>query len=128
VEVGTLDANAGSSAGAISAMLVRKGESAEVHSMLEQGETPISVLQKALKNELVLDLTGCTLTEVLYYVSQGAPVYARTGENEAVLLIGYDAANVIVYQPTTDSYSKIASDNATTMFENAGNVFISYVE
>jgi hypothetical protein len=45
-----------------------------------------------------------------------------------VLLIGYDAANVIVYQPTTDSYSKIASDDATTMFENAGNVFISYVE
>lgn len=128
VEVGPLDAKANSSAGAISAMLVRKGENAEIHSQLEQGETPVTILQKALKKELVLDLTGCTLNQVLYYVSEGAPVYARTGENEAILIIGYDAANIIVYQSTTDTYRKIASDDAAAMLEQAGNIYISYVE
>jgi hypothetical protein len=128
VEVGSLDAEANSSAGAISALLVRKGDNTEVHSLLERGETPMTILQRALKDDLVLDLTGCTLTQVLYYVSQGAPVYARTGEDEALLIIGYDAANIIVYQPTTDTYQKIASDDATALFEAAGNVFISYVE
>lgn len=128
VEVGALDADANSSAGAISAMLVRRGENGEVHAQMEQGATPLSILQKSLKEELVLDLTGCTLNQVLYYVSQGSPVYARTGENEAVLLIGYDAASVVVYQSVTDTYKRIGMTEASALFEGAGNVYISYVE
>ena len=128
VEVGDSDRSANTSAGCISAMLERKNVSAEVHALLERGETPIAIIQSALKEDLVLDLTGCTLSEVLYYVSQGAPVYARTGDNEALLIIGYDASNIIVYHSDTDRYTKMTNDSATKLFESAGNVFISYVE
>lgn len=128
VEVGTSDASANTSAGCISAMLVRKGTNSEVHALLAQGTSPVTILQRALKDNLVLDLSGCSLSQVLYYVSHGAPVYARTGNNAALLIIGYDAANIIVYHPDTDTYSKMSTDEATSLFEDAGNVFISYIE
>lgn len=128
VEVGVSDADASTSAGCISAMLAREDVTAEVHALLERGETPMSVLERMLPDALVLDLTDCTLSEVLYYVSQDTSVYARTAEDAALLIIGYDASNIIVYHSDTDTYAKIAMDTATEMFESAGNVFISYVE
>ncbi|MDD6194515.1 MAG: hypothetical protein PUB19_06420 [Lachnospiraceae bacterium] len=128
VEVGASDASANTSAGAISAMLVRKGENTEVHALLDRGETPVSIIQKALKDDLVLDLSGCTLSQVLYYVSHNAPVYARTGPTDALLIIGYDATSIVVYHSDTDRYSRISMEEAVKLFENAGNIFISYVE
>lgn len=128
IEASASDRSSNTSAGCISAILQREGMSGEVHALLNRGETPMSVLSTSLKDKLVLDLTGCNLSEVLYYVSQGTPVYARTGDDAALLIIGYDAANIIVYHADTDTYTKMSTDNATQLFEGAGNVFISYVE
>lgn len=122
------DANANASARCISAMLVREGQNVEVHQLLEQGDTPIRVLQNTLKDSAtVLDLTGCTLTQVLYYVSQGSPVYVRTGEEDAALIVGYDAANVILYDPGQRAVRKMGLMDATALFKSRGNVFISYI-
>lgn len=128
IEAGRSDAASNTSAGCISALLAREGENTEVNELLQRGETPISVLQKSLKDCLVVDLSGCTLPQVLYYVSQGSPVYARTGVNDAMLIIGYDAANIIVYHSDTDRYAKMSSEAAAKLFEDAGNVYISYVK
>lgn len=122
------DQNASSSVQCLSAMLNRDGESTEVSSLEKQGGTPLSILSSILKDDVVLDLTGCSIREVLYYVNIGSPVYAKTGPNDAVLLIGYDAANVIVYEPISDSNKKIALDDADAMFTEQGNVFISYIK
>ncbi len=127
LSVGPSDIGASSSAQALSAMLVREGENVEVNALLEQGETPLSILSNTLKEKSVLDLTGCTLSEVLYYVNIGNPVYARTGDNEAVLLVGYDSANVVVYRPAEDRTEKIGLHDAQELFAANGNVFISYI-
>lgn len=128
VEVGASDASANTSAGAISAMLVRKGENAEINALLGRGETPVSIISNALKDALVLDLSGCSLSQVLYYVSHDAPVYARTGPKDAVLIIGYDATSIVVYHSDVDRYARMSMEDASKLFENAGNIFISYVE
>ena len=41
------------------------------------------ILQNTLRDKLVLDLTGCTTDEVLFYVSNGAAVFAMTDTNTA---------------------------------------------
>lgn len=128
LSVGADDTSESSQAQAISTMLVREGENVDVHSLLNQDEKPISILQSALKDATVLDLTGCTLSEVLYYVDQGNPVYAINSSGEAVLLVGYDASNVYIYNPLTSSTSSVSQTEATTDFETAGNIFISYVD
>ena len=128
LSVGADDTSESSIAQAISAILVREGESVDVHSLLNQGEKPISILQAALKDATVLDLTGCNMQEVLYYIAQGNPVYAINSSGEAVLLIGYDSSNVYIYNPVSGNTSSVAQSDASADFVAAGNIFISYVD
>ena len=109
-------------------MLVQAGENVQVHTLLESGETPISILSKTLKDYDILDLSGASLSQVLYYVSQGIPVYAYTGEDTAILIVGYDASSITYFDPMTSEYSKMGMTEATEYFETFGNVFVSYIE
>ncbi|MBR5636038.1 MAG: hypothetical protein IKW81_03795, partial [Pseudobutyrivibrio sp.] len=128
ITVGSSDFEASGSARALSAMLVHEGENVQVHTLLENGETPISILSKTLKNYTILDLTGASLTEVLYYVSNGTPVYAYTGEDTAVLIIGYDAASIVYFDPIKGANAKMSMTEATDYFASFGNVFVSYIK
>ena len=128
IAVGSSDSEASGSARALSAMLVQAGENVQVHTLLESGETPISILRKTLKDYDILDLTGATLEQVLYYVSQGVPVYAYTGEDSAVLIVGYDASSITYFDPITSSNSKMGLTEASEYFDSFGNVFVSYIE
>jgi len=128
IAVGSSDSEASGSARALSAMLVQAGENVQVHTLLESGETPISILTKTLKDYDILDLTGATLDQVLYYVSQGTPVYAYTGEDTAVLIIGYDASSITYFDPMTSKNSKMGLSEASEYFSSFGNVFVSYIE
>ncbi len=76
----------------------------------------------------VLSLTGATLDEVLYFVYRGAPVYAMKNSTEAVVITGYSASNVTVYEPSTGKYKAYSLREAEKMFEEAGNIFLSYVK
>ena len=128
ITVGSSDFEASGSARALSAMLVHEGENVQVHTLLENGETPISILTKTLKNYNILDLTGATLTEVLYYVGNGTPVYAYTGDDTAVLIVGYDASTIIYFDPVKGANAKMSMTEATDYFASFGNVFVSYIK
>ena len=88
----------------------------------------MSILSKTLKNYDILDLSGASLNEVLYYVSLGTPVYAYTGEDTAVLIVGYDASSIIYFDPIKSVNAKMGMTEATEYFESFGNVFVSYLE
>lgn len=129
VAAGTNDANGTSTAKAISAILVHEGENVQVHTLLEYGETPMAIIQRTLKDGVtVLDLTGATLDQVLYYLNIGSPVLGITGENEAVVIIGYEPSSIVVYDPAIAGRRRIPMTDARNMFENAGNIFVSYVK
>jgi hypothetical protein len=128
IAVGSSDSEASGSARALSAMLVHAGENVQVHTLLESGETPMSILSKTLKHNDILDLSGASLNEVLYYVSLGTPVYAYTGEDTAVLIVGYDASSIIYFDPIKSANAKMGMTEAKEYFESFGNVFVSYLE
>ena len=128
IAVGSSDSEASGSARALSAMLVQAGENVQVHTLLESGETPISVLSKTLKDYDILDLTGLSLSQVLYYVNLGTPVYAYTGDDTAVLIVGYDASSIIYFDPMTSQNQKMSLTEASDYFESFGNVFVSYIQ
>ena len=113
IAVGSSDSEASGSARALSALLVHAGENVQVHTLLESGETPISILSKTLKDYDILDLTGASLEQTLYYVSQGIPVYAYTGEDSAVLIVGYDSSSITYFDPMTSSNSKMGITEAS---------------
>lgn len=72
-------------------------------------------------------LTGITLDDALYYVTEGRPVIAMTNSQHAVVIYGYDTFNITVYDPINGSSVKMGIKDSTKLFENAGNVFISYL-
>lgn len=84
-------------------------------------------LEKTSGSRMV-SLTGATLDEVLYFVFRGAPVYAMKDRTEAVLITGYNASSVTVYEPATGRYKIYSLREAEKMFDDAGNIFLSYVK
>lgn len=88
-------------------------------------------LTDVLKSNLdvnVVDLSGCSLDDALYYVSRGFPVMAMTGQNAAVVIIGYDSKNTILFDPVKNSIYKYGMNDSTALFESAGNKYLSYVK
>ncbi len=75
-----------------------------------------------------INLTECTLDEVLYFVSSGRPVIAMKDSEHAVLITGYDEYYVTMIDPGAGTTSRLPLASADTIFTNAGNVFISYME
>ncbi len=122
------DASEGSIVKGISAMLMRKGEGVSVKALVENGLTPKEVLESTLKDSVVLDLTGCSIEEIIFYVSNGSPVFAMTGTDSAVLVVGYTSSTVSYYDPETDQTNVKSWDSAAEWFENAGNIFFTYMD
>ncbi|MDE6905215.1 MAG: hypothetical protein K2P76_09835 [Lachnospiraceae bacterium] len=128
ISVGTEDAGGSSIAQCVSAMLERESVNIEVAALIGQGKTPKEILETTMEGVTALDLTGCSLEEVLYYISLGNPVFAMKSDTDAVLVAGYDSLNVILYHPLDSSMEKMGMEDAGEMFENAGNVFLGYLK
>ena len=94
--------------------------------LLERGETVIGILEEALEDARVLDLTGCSLDSILYYVNRDIPVLALTNTGEACLVIGFNQLAVVLYDPVNGWY-KMGLNEADEMFSESGNQFITYV-
>ena len=58
-------------------------------------------------------------------MSNGYPVFAMTGSSAAVLVVGYDANNVVLYDPAMGQTYKRTTADADEMFFNAGNIFFT---
>lgn len=108
---------------AIEILLSSENNYSDIAPYLEEGRTPFEILTEHLDGR-VLDLSGCSINMVLYYVSQGYPVLALEGVSTAELITGYDPQNVILMDPLTgESYRKGMNDS-TQMFEELGNLFV----
>ena len=128
IAAGEEDAGRGSIVQCVNAMLGKEGIHISVGALIDQGQTPKEILIHTLKDATVLDLSGCTVDEVLYYVSNGSPVFAMTGTNDAVLIVGYDAGSVQLYDPALGTSYRKTIEEADEMFFNAGSVFFTYLK
>lgn len=125
-EIGTQ--SGGSIGKALSGMLAVEEVHVDGNGLLAAGNTPKKILQDALQDAVVLDLTGSSLDGVLYYVSMGTPVFAMSGGNDAVLVVGYDSVAVTLYDPLEEKNSRVALSDAQDMFYQAGNVYFAYLK
>lgn len=95
---------------------------------LAQGKTAIQILEENMTGVQVLNLSGCSLDAVLYYVNQDIPVLAILEDGEAVLVTGFNEFNVVIMEPSTGKLYKKGMNDATTWFAENGNHFISYMK
>ena len=75
----------------------------------------------------VLDARGSSLMQMLYFIDQGIPLAAYTGEGQYLILCGFDQYNVTVYNPQTGELYKAGLNDSTEFFRVRGNDFICAV-
>ena len=95
--------------------------------LLERGQTVMDILQENLEDAQILDLTGCSLDAVLYYVNQDIPVLVMLDNGESVLVTGFNEYNVVIMQPSTGSLYKKGMNDSAQWFAENGNQFMTYV-
>lgn len=98
-----------------------------IPEIVRSGTMDVEALEAALGKDVV-GLTGCTLDQILYFVSQKRPVLAAT-PNGVVIITGYDDfGNIALLDPgATETYLSGPKDSEA-MFEAAGNRFVSYLQ
>lgn len=94
-------------------------------SVVTSGTMNLEELEQGTGKKAV-DLSGCTLDEVLYFVSHGRPVIALT-QNGPVTIVGYDEYNTYLVNPGETEWYYAGLNDSTEMFEKAGNVFVGYL-
>ncbi|MCR4788988.1 MAG: hypothetical protein K5888_10405 [Lachnospiraceae bacterium] len=127
IEASETSASRGSLAVCLDTMLEYEGVIRNSAYMLGQNKTVIEILEDALIDYEILDLTGCSLDMVLYYVNMDIPVLFMQEDNEAMLLVGFNETCVVLMDPLKNEIYKVDMFEATEMFEENGNCFITYI-
>ena len=74
-----------------------------------------------------IDLTGCTLDQVLYVINKGCPLIALTDTDHAVLLTGYTLTDITYIDPDEGGEYTVGINEMENMVQNGGNTFIGYI-
>lgn len=117
----------GSLAVCLDTVLKYEGVVRNTQALLEQGQTVQDILQANLEDVQVLDLAGCELDAMLYYVNQDLPVLALLSDGEAVLITGFNEYNVVVMDPKKGTLAKMGMNDATDWLKKNGNNFVTYI-
>lgn len=112
--------------GACVSMLLSAAQVTKAADSLSDGSSIMKLLRKNL--DTPVNLTGCTLDEVLYFVSRSNPVIAMKNSSEAVLITAYSASTVTYIDPSAHTTTTASLANAEAMFSDAGSVYISYLK
>ena len=94
----------------------------KVPSVLKDGAADISQIRRA--GEIPLDLTGCSLEQVLNFVGNGRAVAAIT-EKGPVTIVGYDEFNTHLLDPGGEEWYYYGINDSTEMFAKQGNQFFA---
>lgn len=121
----SVDENNSSLAVCLNTMLSVEGITRNSQYLLSRGETALSILQTQIPDGKVLDLGGCSLEAVLYYVDRGIPVMAMLNDRNAVLIIGFNELNTIIMDPSTGTIYRKGMNDSREWFDQNGNQFIA---
>lgn len=104
-----------------------EGVTKNTELLLARGDTVYSILDNNLEDAQILDLSGCSLDSVLYYVNKDIPVLAMLQDGNAVLIVGFNELNIVIMDPLTGKIYKKGMKDSTEWFEENGNCFMTYI-
>ena len=76
----------------------------------------------------ILDLRGCQVSQILYYIDQGLPVVAYTQNGDYQVIYGFDQYNISIYDPSSQTSSKMGLEDAAEYFASLGNDFVGGIQ
>ena len=97
----------------------------KIPEVMKNGTTEMQGIQAGVEGTVV-DLTGCTLDQVLYFVSHGRPVLVETSEGIRTI-VGYDEFNTHLLKPGEEDWYYYGIQDSTALFAESGNHFVSVI-
>lgn len=123
-----IDKDADSVVKSVSAMLTYNDVTVSVSELIGAGSSAVDVLKNNLPDKEILDLQGVSSEDIIFYISQGNPVFAMTGNTSAVLVTGYSSNGALyIYNPDNGATTSMSYEDADRMFYNGGLHFITYM-
>lgn len=122
-----MDSETSSLAVCLETILSFEGYSRDAQEMIDQGYNAIEILETAMPEAQILELQGCTLDSVLYYVNQDIPVLFIGDDEEAVLIVGFNELNTVWMNPQNGRVYKVGMNDSKKYFEENGNNFVAYL-
>lgn len=107
----------------VNGMLKACGIEANAAEELAQGKSTIDVMNSHMNNQKAIDLAGCSLDEMLYYVDNGYPVLGMLENVNCILIVGYDFYNAVLLNPGTGQTYRQGLEETAAQFEQYGNRF-----
>lgn len=93
-----------------------------------EGQTSLDACLKYMENYDAsrMNLTGCSMSQIMYVLNRGLPVITMTSADHAILLVGYNWIDMYYIDPDTGAEESISQSEMSEITEAAGNVFIGY--
>lgn len=108
-------------------ILELEGISRKTQPMLDMGKDALNILKDSLRQDTILDLRGCAVDTLLYYLDQDIPILAMMENQDVYLITGFNEYNVVLMDPKTGNVYKKGMNDSREMFEKNGNQFIAYM-
>ena len=101
----------------------------DIPAAILSGEIDADVLQSQVEDSVkVVNLTGCSLDQVLYQLSEGRAVVTRLADGSITVIVGYDRYNTLLYRFDTGEHYYMGINDSTASMLEGGNIFVSYLE
>ncbi|MCR5404526.1 MAG: hypothetical protein K6E91_12025 [Butyrivibrio sp.] len=105
-----------------------EGISRNVEELLAEGMGVVDILSSSLPDSRILDLDGCPLSTILYYVNQDIPVMVMLNNGQSMLVIGFNDLNTVLMNPQSGEVYKYGMNDTDKLFSENGNHFVTYID
>ncbi len=107
-------------------MMKTAGVYIDAGELLSEGKTTLEIMKENMSKGTPLALSGCSTDAMLYYIGIGSPVIAIVEDDMAVLIVGYDNNNLMIYDPREGVVGKKGIRDSKEWFAANGNRFLTY--
>lgn len=109
-------------------MLREIGSPQDTAEYLVQGKTCQEILSATQNDFVWMDITGCSLESMLYYIDRDIPVMVLYDDGEAILITGFNQFNIVVMDPVAKKLGYMSRSDAEEMLEETQNQVFTYYQ
>lgn len=108
-------------------LLKLNADTTSYDTLTKEKGTPEKIMEKYFDDRAV-NLSGCSLDDVLYYISEGRPFIAKRANGTYVVVMSYNSTKLRYIDPIKGESIQAERATLTKEFKKQGNLFYSYTE
>lgn len=108
-------------------LLKLNADTTSYQTLVKESGTPEEIMEKYFGDQAV-NLSACSLDDVLYYISEGRPFIAKRSNGTYVVVMSYNSTKLRYIDPVKGESVQADRTAMTKEFKKQGNLFYSYTE